>query len=273
MMMPVAQKTQMTKYPISISDLVNAFRKIGIEDSMNLMVHSSLSQIGWVIGGAQSVVRALIESIGENGTLVMPSATPNCLHPEDWEPPATPDWIPRIVDHLPVFDMDTTPTSMGAIPEAFRTWPNTLRSNHPINSVCARGKIAREIVQQHNLEFSEGRNTPYEKVYENAFKVFLLGVGFDRCTMLHFAEFRSKHKRTTTSRFPMAKDGSREWISVPDMGNDNGTHFPGIGQLYMRQHGISAQKVAHADAILVDVKSLVDFGTAYFNNLDKNTAA
>lgn len=255
----------MINHPISIQDLVNGFKKIGLEKSMNLMVHSSLSKIGWVIGGANAVITALFEIIGNKGTIVMPSATPDCLHPEDWDKKINPDWIPKIIENLPVFELNTTPTTMGAVPEAFRNWPNTVRSNHPISSVCANGKIAEEIVEHHRLEISEGINTPYEKLYKNSFNILLLGVGFNRCTMLHFAESKSDHKRITYSRYPIVKNGKKEWVSVKDMGNDNSTYFPIIGKQYMDKNGVLTKKIGNADSILVDVKSLVDFGTGYFN--------
>jgi len=76
----------------------------------------------------------------------MPAATPYCLHPKSWDSIKIPDnWIPKVAEHLPVFDINKTPTALGVIPETFRNWPQTLRSNHPISSVSARGKFARVI--------------------------------------------------------------------------------------------------------------------------------
>lgn len=258
----------MNSHPISKDDLIHDFKHIGIEEGMNIMVHSSLSKIGWVIGGPQTVIYALKEVIGEYGTIVMPAATPNCLHPRYWEDTDIPEeWIPKIEAHLPVFDKYTTPTAMGAIPEAFRNWPKTLRSDHPISSVCANGKLAETITTFHNLEFSEGVNTPYEKIYEFDFRILLLGVGFNRCTMLHFAESKSKNPRITTSRYAKLQAGQRVWLDVRDMANDNSTHFPVIGEQYVKSHGATIGKTGHADSILLSARSLVDFATKYFDEI------
>ena len=73
---------------------------------------------------------------------------------------------------------------MGAIPEAFRSHPGTLRSSHPLVSVCANGRHAQAITAQHALEFCEGAGTPFEKLYELDGWTLLLGVGFNRCTSL-----------------------------------------------------------------------------------------
>lgn len=231
------------------------------------MVHSSLSKIGWVIGGAPTVVEALIETIGPKGTLVMPAATPYCLHPEGWDDLKVPeDWIPTIEEHLPVFEMNTTPTTMGIIPESFRNWPKTVRSDHPISSVCANGNLAGEITRTHNLEISEGKNTPYERVYEFDFQILLLGVGFNRCTMLHFAESRSKNRRLTNNHYAIIEDDKRSWVHVPDMADDNNSHFPNIGQLYLSQKRPDINKIGEAEAILFPAKEIVDFAVGYFDN-------
>ncbi|WP_438422663.1 aminoglycoside N(3)-acetyltransferase [Aquimarina macrocephali] len=255
--------------PISKSELIKDFQAIGIKTGMNLMLHSSLSKIGWVIGGAQTVVSALIDIIGKEGTIVMPAATPFCLHPNDWGETKIPEnWIPKIVEHLPVFDLNTTPTTMGAIPETFRNWPETLRSDHPISSVSAWGKLSAEIIKIHTLEISEGENTPYEKVYDFNFEILLLGVGFNRCTMLHFAESKSKNRRITTSRYPIFRNTKKVWVEVEDMGNDNSTYFPKIGASYLKNRNASIGKVGTADSILCVAKTLVDYGTNYFDTIN-----
>lgn len=260
---------QKGKQPISRQDLIQDFKKIGIENGMNLMVHSSLSKIGWVIGGPQTVVNAIIEAVGDNGTIVMPAATPHCLHPNSWDDiKISNDWISKVVEHLPIFNLNTTPTSMGTIPETFRNWPKTLRSDHPISSICARGRLANVITENHNLEISEGKNTPYEKVYELDFHILLIGVGFNRCTMLHFAESKSKNPRLTTSNYPISQHNKRVWIKVTDMGNDNDTHFPKIGEQYLNKNRVDIGKIGEADSILLSSKVIVDFATNYFNNND-----
>lgn len=258
---------QNSDQPISKVDLINDFQKMGIEKGMNLMVHSSLSKIGWVIGGGQTVISALVDTVGAEGTTVMPSATPYCLHPKSWEDIEIPEhWIPKITEWLPLFDINTTPTTLGIIPEAFRNWPGTLRSDHPISSVCARGKLAEVVISKHNLEISEGKDTPYEKVYELEFNVLLLGVGFNRCTMLHFTESKSKNRRETLSNYPVLLDNNRVWIEVQDMGNDNNTHFPKIGELFLKEKDIRKEKIGEADSLLFSAKAIVDFGVSYFNN-------
>lgn len=234
---------------------------------MTLMVHSSLSAIGWVLGGAPTVVDALLDVIGDQGTLVMPAATPNCADPASWDDPMISDtWLDEVREHLPVFNPNITPTSMGAIAECFRTWPATLRSNHPLSSVCANGPLAENIVSEHALAFSEGNGTPFEKLYNLDCWILLLGVGFNRCTALHFAESQVDTRRVTKSRFPMLEDGHRVWVEVPDMANDNSTHFPIVGDRFIMSEKASLESIGSAESILFPMCELVNFASKYFQD-------
>ena len=241
---------------------------IGVTHGMTLLVHSSLSSIGWVVGGAPTVVRALLCALGESGTLVMPAATPHCTDPATWTSPRLPEaWLEDVREHLPVFDARTTPTTMGAICESFRNWPNTLRSNHPVESVCARGVAAPGIVSEHPLAFSEGPGGPFEKLYNLDCRVLLLGVGFNRCTALHFAESLVDRRRVKTSRFPVLENGKRAWVDVRNVADDNGAHFPAVGQQYVTEEGVRRGRIGDASSVLFPMRSLVQFAVRYFKEV------
>ena len=241
---------------------------IGVTPEMTLLVHSSLSSIGWVVGGPPTVVRALLHVLGEKGTLVMPAATPHCTDPATWTSPRVPDaWLAKVREHLPIFDPRTTPTARGAICETFRTWPNTVRSDHPVESVCARGVAASTITSVHPLAFSEGRGGPFEKLYNLDCWVLLLGVGFNRCTALHFAESLLGKRRVKTVRFPSLEDGQRKWTEVLNVADDNDTHFPVIGHKYVSTEGVRPGTVGDAQSMLFPMRGLVDFAVSYFRDV------
>ena len=229
------------------------------------MVHSSLGKIGWTVGGPVTVIRALLDVIGSDGTLVMPAESPQVSDPVDWnDKRVKPEWHDTIREHLPIFDPLITPTTMGAIPEAFRTYPGTLRSNHPLVSVCARGPLAEEITANHALAFCEGPGTPFEKLYDLDAKTLLLGVGFDRCTSLHFAESLVPKRRTTTHRYPMMIEDERTWVESADMANDDGDHFPRVGDRFASAGDVRVGKIGEATSQLFSTRGLVDFAKEYF---------
>ncbi len=238
--------------PNTAASLVSNFVALGLRPAMTVMVHSSLGRVGWTDGGPIAVIEALLDVLGPSGTLVMPAESPQIADPANTQ----------------LFDPHTTPTTMGAIPEAFRSYPGTLRSNHPLCSVCANGRLAHEITAQHALELCEGRGTPFEKLYELDAWTLLLGVGFNRCTSLHYAESLTPNRRTMISRFPIAGNGRRVWVEKLSMAVDDSTHFPIVGKQFVDggDH-VRSGRVGNADALLFSTRVLVDFAERYFREV------
>ena len=228
-------------------DLRRDLEAIGVARGTTVVVHSSLSKIGWVDGGAPTVVQTLLAALGEDGTLAMPAATPQCLDSD-----------------VDIFDIEATPTKMGAIAEAFRTWPRTRRSLHPLESVCARGPNAEAITRSHPLAFSESREGPFGRLYDLNSQVLLLGVGFNRCTALHLAESMVPNRRTTMTRFQVLDNGAPKWVEVPNVADDNGTHFPIVGKRYVDADRATRGTIGEADSFFFPMKDLVDFAARYF---------
>ena len=120
-------------------DIIEALQKVGVRQGQSIMVHTSLSSLGFVCGGAQPVIEALLECVGEEGTIMMPTQSWKNLDPTagvHWEEPT--EWWQTIRENWPAYDKRITPTNtMGAVAEMFRQWPGTLRSDHPARSVAA----------------------------------------------------------------------------------------------------------------------------------------
>ena len=124
---------------ITKSDILEALRAAGVKRGEKVMVHTALGKIGYVCGGAQTVIEALMETVGPEGTIMMPTQSWKNLDPEEgvhWDA-AQEDW-PVIRENWPAYDKRITPTNtMGAVAEMFRAWPGTIRSGHPARSVAA----------------------------------------------------------------------------------------------------------------------------------------
>ena len=115
------------------SDITDAFKRIGLQKGDSVMVHTSLGKIGYVCGGAQAVIEALTEVVGEDGTIMMPTQSWKNLDPETgvhWDADEA-DWD-SIRENWPAYNKTITPTNtMGAVAEMFRSWPGAVRSDHP----------------------------------------------------------------------------------------------------------------------------------------------
>jgi len=166
-----------TRVPATRQSLVSDLRALDLEIGEIVVVHSSLSALGWVVGGAQTVVEALLEAVGPTGTLVMPTHSGSLSDPANWQNPPVPEsWIETIRSNMPAFDADLTPTrGMGQIVECFRHHPSTRRSDHPTASFAANGPAAERIVGSHPLTPELGETSPLGRLYELDARVLLRG--------------------------------------------------------------------------------------------------
>jgi aminoglycoside 3-N-acetyltransferase len=256
-----------TGQPATISTLGSDFTSLGIKRGMVLLVHASLSSLGWVCGGASAVILALEEVLGEGGTLVMPTHSGDLTDPENWEnPPVPQDWWETIRQNMPPFQPDLTPTrKTGAISETFRKQHGVLRSNHPHSSFAARGAHAAKITNDHALEHGLGENSPLARTYELDGHVLLLGVGHENNTSLHLAEYRAAFsgKRSVKGGAPIIRAGKRVWAQFDEI-DLNADDFELIGKSYARDtNEIRIGNVAQASCMLMPQRGLVDYAVAW----------
>ena len=256
-----------TPSPRTRMSLAADLQDLGVEAGSTLLVHASLSAIGWVVGGAPSVVQALLDAVGPDGTLIMPAFSPQIADPSEWDGPDLPDsWLDEVRAHLPTFDPKLTPTSMGRIAETFRTWPGVRRSDHPQDSFCALGSRAGGILAHQPLAWSLGDRSPMARMHELDCKILLLGVGYETNSSLHFAECRSAYRRQQTRRYPFRQDGAITWQEVPDVAFDRGTFFPTLGAEFDQTGRVRTGRVGSAESRLMTLRDLVDFAVPWFDN-------
>ena len=167
------------------SDLKMMFKRLGLESGTDVMVHSSMKSLGYVVNGA------LIDTIGVNGTILMPAHTGQLTDPSKWNnPPVPKGHIKAIKENIDPFNKVLTPVRFrGIIPSTFLFYPKVERSDHPLNSVGALGKLGKYYTNEHDFDEPEGIQSPIGKLYENKGKILLLGVGLTRCTAIHLAEY------------------------------------------------------------------------------------
>lgn len=135
-------------------DIVKGLKALGLKKGDHVFLHASLSSLGYVTGGADTVVDAFLEALGKSGTLVVP-----------------------------------TFVYTGIIPETVKKRRNAIKSIHPKASVAAIGDKAKELCRDHWKPVkAHAERTPYTKLRDLDGYVCLLGVDFDRCTIMHTAE-------------------------------------------------------------------------------------
>lgn len=248
--------------PGTVRTLVADLQALGIERGTTMIVHSSLSAIGWVAGGAQAVVEALLEAIGDDGTLVMPTHSGHLSDPGHWRSPGVPDaWWEVIREEMIPYDPMRTPTrAMGAIVEAFRDVPGVVRSGHPTVSFAAIGPDARRIIDEHSFDDPFSERSPLARIYDLDANVLLLGVDHGRNTSIHLAEYRTDWpgKTRLTHASPVRVNGARCWLTYTDVNGDS-SDFPQLGADFATTGAERRGAVGHATALFMRQRAVVDF--------------
>ena len=265
---------------VTRSRLAADLRGLGLREGGVAMVHTRMSAIGWVVGAAETVVLALLDALGRDGTLMVYTA---------WEEHAYHDGE-RPQEHLhgyraepPVFDLLTSEAARdhGRVPERVRTWPGARRSAHPEASVVAVGPRADWLVDPHPDNDAYGAESPFARFVEAGGQVLMLGAPLDTVTLLHHAEAiaRVPDKRRVTFRvaFP---DGEREYT---DIDTSNGA-FPyerlGLDEdsfaVIAREAlgagiGVSG-RVGAAESHLFDARRLTEYAVAWMEERFRDPA-
>ncbi len=160
---------------ITRSDIAASLRAMGLAVGDKVMVHSSLSSMGQVEGGADAVVDAFLEVVGSEGTLMVPTFTHSgCEY----------------------FDPLVSPSLNGAITEAVRARPLAVRSLHPTHAVTVIGPDAEGLVDGDLARGALGRNCALDKLAKAGGWVFLLGVTQDSNSTIHIGEDYGGDDRT-----------------------------------------------------------------------------
>ena len=251
-------------------DFMQGFSKLGIKEGDNVIVHTSLSSLGFVCGGAQVVIEALLESVKEDGTVLMPTQSWKNLDPKagvHWEEPE--EWWQIIRDNWPAYDKDITPTNtMGAVAEMFRKWPGAKRSSHPARSFAAKGRNAEYLIKDHDLNDIFGEESPIGKLYALDGKVLLIGVGYDKNTSIHLADVRADYPGKTYADESSAimVNGKRQWVTYDTLVVD-GEDFKQIGEAFEAAVPVKKVNIGNAVVTCMNQREIVDFAVSW---IEKN---
>ena len=195
------EKRKREKGHVRKEDIKEGLKSVGLHEGDVVLVHSSLSSFGYVEGGADAVIDALLETVGSTGTVVVPTF---CGDPVEME-----------IGVKTVFDVANSPVgkSIGIIPEVFRKRKGAMRSQHICHSVAAIGPQAEYLMGEGVSAY--GPNSSFDRLYELDSWNLFLGYGFNSCTALHMPE---EHLKVPFREYRDFKDCT---VILPD-----GTQIP-----------------------------------------------
>ena len=137
--------------------------------------------MGYVQGGADTVIDAFLDVVGSEGTVCVPTIVYAGQGPR------------------PPFNVARSPSEVGRITETLRLRPEARRSDSPTHSVAAIGRQADEITSGHAGgegrpspwgELAFGHESPWQRFYDLDAICVLLGVDWEVNTMFHYIQSR-----------------------------------------------------------------------------------
>lgn len=144
--------------------IVNDLKIMGLHKGDHVGLGISFKSIGKVIGGPETIIEALLEVVGPEGTIMVPTFTANFYLSDIKYGPKD-----------KIFDYRSTPTYTGVVPEILRNRRDSIRSQHPSNSISAIGKLAEWLIESHDANSSP--YMPYARLAEMNGKILSIGIG------------------------------------------------------------------------------------------------
>ncbi len=232
------------------SDLIS----LGVKPGDTIFMHSSFKSIGEIEDGACGLFSALLELLGDEGTLLLPAFSYDFVGYEN-----------------PVFDREKTKSCVGFLPEYFRTSvEGVVRSMHATHSISAKGARALELISGHETDFTPvGENSPIIKLAKSGGKILLLGCSADHLAIMHGVEEMAEPPYLFDRKNPITyilTDSERE-IRVPSIRHD---FTKQNGDIYYQRYSrvlpllteseASYGKVLEADCALLSAEAVLDRG-------------
>jgi len=203
---------------LSKEDMLLGLQKLGVEEKMDIAVHSSLSSLSYVNGGAKTVIDAFKQAVGEEGSIFMPALRLSHDLPLDAN-----DKQNGLIRKIRVLSDDEPRSAMGIIADTFRLMPGTL-VGEGVFAASAWGNHAKEI--KHMFQY----------LIENDGKAVMIGVDIYSLTAMHHVEKYLPKDISVMMKSPkldeiynpnqlFVEDGStpvKAWYTIQDMAYEKG---------------------------------------------------
>ncbi|KAB1437618.1 AAC(3) family N-acetyltransferase [Candidatus Galacturonibacter soehngenii] len=220
-------------------DIVEGLYQLGVTEKINLEVHSSLSSMGYVKGGAVTIIKALKKVVGKDGSIFMPALRLSSDLPLDEK-----DKKNGLIRKIKVLTSDEPKSAMGIIADTFRLMPDTLVGTGTF-AAAAWGKHANEVKGM------------FRYLIENNGKALLIGVDIYSLTAMHHVEKHLPKQIIDRIKSPKLDEiyNPNEWF-VED-GNVPVKAWYTIQQLAYEKGYIKEGMIGDAKCMLMDLPEVV----------------
>lgn len=244
---------------VTLTECVTRFSEAGIASGDTVVVHASLKTVGWISGGANTILEALLQVVGPQGTIVVSAQYPDNVDPALMNRFVDPRTAKLLRQSQPPFrGKSTLLLGMGALTTVVQLDERSKVSDHPALAVAAIGKHAKWITSDHPLSPAFGPQSPLAKVVELGAKALLIGVDYSSLSALHLAQVQSNTLpwviHTYTSGTPLSPHTGRCLDYTYST-----AHFNAIGEAFAHQERVQTGRLGRAPLLMVDLATLIPF--------------
>jgi aminoglycoside 3-N-acetyltransferase len=248
--------------------LATDLRALGLVPAHVVLVLCSMKRLGWVEGGPAALASAILDVVGPDATLVVPTQTTiNSVTSRRFQAATRGMNRAQVAEFealLPGFDINSSPSeSMRLLSEHIRCHRDSVRSNHPLTSFAARGPQAAELMAAHDLDCHLGERSPLARLYTDDAAILLLGVGYDACTALHLAEYRMPRPPPRRPYRCYVVEGGRrvrkDFLAI-DLDDSD---FGALGECLDGQPFVRRGHVGAAPSMVMPLRHAVDFAVGW----------
>ncbi len=251
--------------------LVQQLQQLGVRPGIVLLVHTCLQCIGPMEQEVQTLLEALLEALGAEGTLLVPAFNFDAVDPLERLPEAAlQDGLESMRARVPLYDVQLTPAApalVGELPECVRRHPRAVRSMHPLFSFAAIGPKAEALTRNVPFHYPLGSQSPPARLHDLNGYVLLAGTGHRRNASLYLAEVWAEapyiHRRI---RVKTGEDVWTEMEGSPECSEGFCRIEPLLKQARVQKNGT----LGNAEACLMPQRMLLSMAVAMLRGDSKS---
>lgn len=253
---------------ITKDKIKNILQDMGIQKGMLLLVEVDCSMIGYIVGGAQTLIDALKELIGYEGTILVPAFTPQLLDPACSHIPFVRSEWSDIRKAMPAFDhRQTLPLKHEVFENQFLRGEGVARSFHPLFSFAAWGKYAKLLCDRHSLHFAFSKDSPLGKLHELNGYVLQIGKQYQHCNIFYLSKYYNHQSAIRVLRAPIEQNHEVRWKDLLEVELSN-RGFKEIGHLLEEQKKVKKASVHKTEAVLFSARDAILTANAFYLNME-----
>ncbi|MEG0265087.1 MAG: AAC(3) family N-acetyltransferase [Erysipelotrichaceae bacterium] len=261
-----SNQVEMIEDVVTRKDIKRQLEAMGIQKGMLLLVQGNALDLGYISGGSQAMIDAIMDCVGYEGTIVMPSFTldlvdPACMSKNHIDKES---WEDVRESSYPFNKKLSKPTDCDELVLQFMRNDGIVRSYHPNYSFLAWGKYAKVICDKHPLHFGLSKDSPLGKLYDLNAYVLLLGSEYKDCAIFNLAHYNSEKLPIRIVSAPIEKSKKTAWKDMLDLELNN-EGFNVVGEVMEERKIVRTTYLGLGKCRLFSAREAVKIATAYLN--------